>query len=119
MSTSYSEKEFNTYKERLASALLTDGIDADTINENSDYKTFISNYVDSEIVQKKHKFAILGITHKLAHMDINYQDTGKIYPIVNEYKGHDLQKTIYFSKGSNEDIIINEIPVKESKIITF
>jgi hypothetical protein len=117
MSISYSERQFNDYKKRLTDALLSEGLSADIINDNSSYKQYIADYVDDNIVKQKTHYALQGITHKLAHVDINFHESGKVYPVVNEYKGHDLQKTMYFSKDSNDSIIAKEISVIESKIL--
>ena len=119
MAIAYTAQQFESYKKRLAKGLVENGLDADSIAENADYKNFISNYVDDYFIKKKEHYALQRIVHRLAHMDItnSNENTSKVYPIVNEYKGHDLQKTMYFSKDSTGAISVITVPVLDSTIV--
>ena len=114
----YTEQQFNAYKKRLAEALIKHGMDSYTLYNDADMKSFINNYVQDHIIDKKDHYALQGIVMKLANMEINYsnRDT-RSYPIINKYKGHDLIETIYFGKDENNSISVYTIPVVESSII--
>lgn len=119
MAIAYTARQFEAYKRRLATELYENGLDADSIAVNADYMNYIANYIDDNLIKKKEHYALQGIVHKLAHMDISSENTkiAKLYPIVNEYKGHDLQKTMYFSKDSTRSIQVITVPVLESTIV--
>ena len=115
----YTEQQFNAYKERLGIALYENGLSSDEIYVDPTAKNFITNYVQENLIDKKQTYALQGIVHKLAQMDIGVANKeGKTtYPIINEYKGHDLQKTIYFRKDKNGSIEIETVPVLTSAIV--
>ena len=110
------EDTFDEYRSRLASALLKGGFDADTIANDSEMKQFISNWVSDNVIEHKTANALIGITHKLAHMEIEGAQKGT-FPIVHQYLWHNLQCSIIFVKDDQGHPIVERIPV-EKEIIT-
>ena len=100
----YTEKTFNEYKLRLTDTLMRQGLDSDTIFRDSQLKQFIFNYVENELMNEKKdtERIILGTNIRLVHMEIEASSGKKIYPLVNEYKGHYLMNTYYFYKNGSE-----------------
>ena len=100
----YTEKTFNEYKVRLANTLMDNGLDSDEIFKDPQLKQFIFNYVENELMSEKKdtERIILGTNIRLVHMEIETSSGKKVYPLVNEYKGHHLMKTYYFYKYNDE-----------------
>ena len=117
----YTKKELEKYQYQLINILSKSGITCEMINNNAYYKNFIANYVESEIVNKIHKFALQDITHKFIHMNIsmvkNNKNTEYIYPVINRYKGHNLLESILYVIDSNEVITTRTVPFRDSSII--
>ena len=61
---------FLSYKERLAKKLLKYNMHADAIANNTEFKQSIENYVIENVINAVNKNAILGISRKLANMDV-------------------------------------------------
>jgi len=100
----YKKSQWDNYVEDLRRILVQNALASEDIVAKDDYKTFVANYVEREIVGKTTRNAILGITHKLSNMEMR-DHTGKmiaVYPIINEYKGHDLTKVWYFTDKSGQ-----------------
>lgn len=114
----YTKDVWDEFKIRLTNELSEKALDNDQIFNNSEYREYIVNYVDSELLssKKESERLILGINIRLAHMDIETSDGKKIYPIINEYKGHHLMKTYYFYKTDNK-IDMGCVEVRKSTII--
>lgn len=94
----YKKSQWDNYIEDLKNVLVKNALTAEQIVNNSAYKEFISNYVEREIVGKSVRNAIIGVVHKLSNMEIKSGDRViGVYPIVNEYKGHDLTRIWYFA----------------------
>ena len=111
-----SDDVFEEYRSRLATALIKGGYDADSIANDSEMKQFISNWVEQNVINDKTKNALIGITHKLAHMEIAGAQKGT-FPIVHQYLWHNLQCSIIFVKDSDGHPVVQHIPV-EKEIIT-
>lgn len=113
----YTSKQMEDYRMRLKKALTQDGLTSEKIIANTDYKTFISKYVEDVIIQKKDANAIMGITHRLSNMVFHVN--GKtddvipdiVYPIIHEYHGHHLFQTYYFSVKSELELEVKTVQV--------
>lgn len=114
----YTKAQMDAFKERLAKAIYAKGIPADEIVNRTEYKTFISNYAQTEIIDKKMKHALQGISHRFSNMEFRFNGGDKptrTYPVINEYKGHDLIKTYYFAKSTDGQISVESVSVIDSK----
>lgn len=107
----YSSTQWGDYRERLKKSLYNEGLSAIDITNNTDYKTFVSNYVQTNVVNAATKNTILGISHRLANVELTKGDVKSVYPVINEYKGHDLTKIYYFKAGHNGTIEVVVFPV--------
>lgn len=115
----YKKAQWDNYIEDLKNVLVKYALTADQIVQNSDYKTFISNYVETEISGKTVKNALLGIVHKLSNMEMK-TSSGRVigvYPIINEYKGHDLTKIWYFTVEHDQVVAKSYSVIPDKPII--
>lgn len=109
------EQVFDDYRSRLATALLEHGWTAEAISTNTDMKAFVANYVQTEIIDAKIKNDLIGITHRLAHMEIQSNQL-MVFPVVHQYSWHNLQGTIIFYMQDGRPTT-ELIPVEKSAII--
>lgn len=113
-----SEDVFNEYKERLAKKLLKYNMHADAIANNAEFKQSIKNYVIENVLNATTKNNILGISKKLANMEIHHPDGEHVsFPVIHTYKYHNLVSTTIFYSNSNGDFVADEVPLVESQII--
>lgn len=96
----YREKVWKEYKMRLANTLREKALDCDEIVKNPEAKSFITSYVNNELMDEKkdRERLLLNTNIRLANMDIETSNGKKVYPLINEYKGHHLMKSYYFYK---------------------
>ena len=112
------DKVFAEYKERLAKKLMKYNMHADTIVNNPDFKQGIENYVIENVINTKTKDAILGISKKLANMDIMIPNGEHItFPIIHTYKYHNLVSTTIFYLDDQGSFKAEDVPLVESKLI--
>ena len=112
------DKVFAEYKERLAKKLMKYNMHADAIVNNPDFKQGIENYVIDNVINTKTKDAILGISKKLANMDIMIPNGEHItFPIIHTYKYHNLVSSTIFYNDENGRFVAEEIPLQESSLI--
>lgn len=113
-----SEDVFGEYKERLAKKLLKYNMHAEAIANNAEFKQSIKNYVIENVINATNKNRILGISKKLANMEIHHPDEEYVsFPVIHTYKYHNLVSTTIFYYNSNGDFIADEVPLIESPII--
>ena len=98
----YSSIQMESYRNRLKKALATDGVSSRDIVNNTDYKTFISNYVQTNVIATERADAIAGYVNRLANMEFLARGTvAQEFTIINRYRGHHLIETIYFAKDGD------------------
>lgn len=113
-----SKNDLEEYKGRLANRLLKYGFDTNKLAVDNDMKTFIENYVTTNIIDRTAKDAIVGISKKLAHMDIGVSGIGTLtFPVIHTYKYHNLVNTIIFYRNENNDPVAEEVPLMDEKLI--
>lgn len=103
------------YKARLGHALSSNGISCDEIANNTEYKNFIYQYADEELIKKEMRHKLMGETYRMAVTDLekyssNSEKTKLLFPIINKYHGHSLVETFYFAKD-NDGIKVCSVPV--------
>lgn len=109
---------FAEYKERLAKKLLKYNLHAEAIANNPDVKQGIENYVIENVINAKTKNDILGISKKLANMDIALpNDEHVTFPIIHTYKYHNLVSTTIFYLDEQGSFKAEDVPLVESKLI--
>ena len=109
---------FASYKERLARTLLKYNFHADIIAGNGNLKQNIENYVIQNVIECKTKDAILGISKKLANMEVRLpNDEYVTFPIIHTYKYHNLVSSTIFYNDENGRFVAEEIPLQESSLI--
>ena len=118
----YGRRIIDDYRHRLAVELANDGLSQDDINEHPEYMSYIKNYVDTEIINKKTRHDIEGLSYRLANSVLgeyskSEESSRKIYPVVNVYKGHNLQYTIYFRLTGDKTIETSTVNVYQSSLI--
>lgn len=115
----YTKAQFESFKKRLTLAIMQDALDAPTIANNSAYKEYISNYVQKEVFDKATELAMMErIVRKLAHMSIDTPLGGqREYPVINEYRGHDLINTYYFGLDKDKNVKAKCVPMLITPII--
>ena len=91
------DKVFAEYKERLAKKLMKYNMHADAIANNASFKQSIENYVIENVINNINKNAIIGISKKLANMDVQLPNGEHVtFPIVHAYNYHNLVSTTNF-----------------------
>ena len=109
---------FASYKERLARTLLKYNFHADVIAGNGNLKQNIENYVIKNVIECKTKDAILGISKKLANMEVRLpNDEFVTFPIIHTYKYHNLVSTVIFYMTEDGQFVAEEVPLVESPLI--
>ena len=112
------DKVFEDYKARLAKKLLKYNLHADVIVNNSEFKQNIENYVIVNVINAKTKNDILGISKKLANMDIIIPNGEHVtFPIIHTYKYHNLVSTTIFYLDEQGKFKAEDVPLVESGII--
>lgn len=114
----YTRAQMDNFKQRLAKAIFERGLAADEIVNNTDYKNFVSNYAQTEIVDKKMENALKGISHRFSNMEFQFNGGNKpprTYPVINEYQGHDLTKTYFFAKTADGGISVDLVSVVDKR----
>lgn len=114
-----------SYRNRLAQALINDGVDCEALLNDTESKTVFMNMVDDIIIKKEMSFKIQGLTNRLAAVDLasfckDGAATNKMYPVINQYKSHNLVKTYYLSVTDTngvKELRLGEVPVRESSIL--
>lgn len=96
----YTKNVWDEYKLRLANTLREKALDSDQIFTDPVTKNYIVSYMENEILseKKENERLILNMNIRLVHMDIETSTGKRVFPLVNEYKGHHLMKTYYFYK---------------------
>lgn len=113
-----SEKVFNEYKARLAKKLLKYNLHADAIVNNAYFKQSIENYVIENVINATNRNAILGISKKLANMDVRLPNDAHVaFPIIHTYKYHNLVSTTIFYLDDHGCFVAEDIPLIESSLI--
>lgn len=115
----YTKKVWDDYKERLAYTLRTRALDGDQIFNDSVAKGFILSYMENELMSAKKdtERLILNLNIRLVHMEIETASGKRVFPVVNEYKGHHLMKTYYFHKEENGKVIMDCVEVNPKPLI--
>lgn len=109
---------FNDYKERLARKLMKYNFHAEVIANNTDLKNAIENYVIENVINATNKNTILGISKKLANMDIALPNGAHVtFPIIHTYKYHNLVSTTIFYMDEENRFKAEEIELTPSKLI--
>lgn len=116
----YDEKTIKDYKARLAAALVKDGLSADTIATSTMYKEYLIRFAEDNIIAPQAKDRIMGITYKMAVMDLDILGTGateyQSFPIINKFKGHNLIESIYFRKDGT-GVSTASVPIRQALTI--
>ena len=109
---------FTSYKERLAKKLLKYNMHADAIVNNSEFKQCIENYVLENVINAVNKNAILGISKKLANMDVRLPNGEHVtFPIIHTYKYHNLVSTTIFYLDDQGHFVAEDVPLIETPLI--
>ena len=109
---------FEAYKERLAKKLMKYNFNAEEIANNTTLKQDIENYVIKNVIECKTKDTILGISKKLANMEVRLpNDEYVTFPIINTYKYHNLVSTVIFYMTEDGEFVAEDIPLVESPLI--
>ena len=109
---------FASYKERLAKKLMKYNLHAEVIANNATFKQNIENYVIKNVIECKTKDAILGISKKLANMEVRLpNDEFVTFPIIHIYKYHNLVSTVIFYMTEDGQFVAEEVPLVESPLI--
>ena len=107
---------FDSYKRRLYSELTTNGLSCKDISINADMKLFVTKYVE-DLHSKVTSNAILGISFRLANLNIEGKEHNLEYPVINKYHNHDIIGSYYFKKDESNKIDVGYIELIPSKII--
>lgn len=109
---------FTEYKARLAKKLMKYNLHADAIVNNAEFKQSIENYVIENVINTTNKNAILGISKKLANMDVRLPNGEHVtFPIIHTYKYHNLVSTTIFYLDDQGKFIAEDIPLEDKAII--
>ena len=109
---------FTSYKERLAKKLLKYNMHADAIVNNSEFKQCIENYVLENVINAVNKNAILGISKKLANMDVRLPNGEHVtFPIIHTYKYHNLVSPTIFYLDDQGHFVAEDVPLIETPLI--
>lgn len=109
---------FNSYKERLARKLMKYNFHSEVIANNTDLKTAIENYVIENVIDAMNKNTILGISKKLANMEIALPNGSRVtFPIIHTYKYHNLISTTIFYMDEENHFKAEEIELNPSSLI--
>ena len=109
---------FLSYKERLAKKLLKYNMHADAIANNTEFKQSIENYVIENVINAVNKNTILGISRKLANMDVKLPNGEHVtFPIIHTYKFHNLVSTTIFYLDEQGHFTAEDIPLIETPLI--
>lgn len=113
-----SSETFNSYKERLAKKLLKYNFHSEEIANNTDLKQSIENYVIENVINATNKNTILGISKKLANMDIALPNGTRVtFPIIHTYKYHNLVSTTIFYMDEDNHFKAEDIELNQSSLI--
>jgi hypothetical protein len=115
----YTKKTWDDYKDRLASTLRKRALDGDQIFKDNKAKEFIVNYMQNELINEKKETErlILNMNIRLVHMEIESTAGKRVFPVVNEYKGHHLMNTYYFHKKKDGSIVMESVEVNPKPLI--
>lgn len=115
----YTKKVWDDYKERLAYTLRERALDGEQIFNDPVAKAFILSYMEKELINEKKdtERLILNLNIRLVHMEIETTSGKRVFPVVNEYKGHHLMKTYYFHKEDDGKIIMDCVEVNPKPLI--
>lgn len=115
----YTRETWEEYKNRLAAILREKALDGDQIFKDPETKNYIVSYMESELLseKKENERLILGTNIRLVHMEIETSTGKRVFPIVNEYKGHHLMKTFYFYKREDGSCDMACVEVKNTPSI--
>ena len=109
---------FASYKERLAKKLMKYNMHADAIANNASFKQSIENYVIENVINNINKNAIIGISKKLANMDVKLPNGEHVtFPIIHTYKYHNLVSTTIFYLDEQGNFKAEDIPLMETPLI--
>lgn len=111
---------FKSYKEQLARTLMKHGYHSEIIANNSELKQFIENYVSTNVIDSMNRDKILGITRKLANMEITLPNgEHATYPIIHAYKYHNLMNTTIFYIDENNECKAEVIELINESALLF
>ena len=115
----YTRETWEEYKNRLAAILREKALDGNQIFNDPVTKNYIVSYMESELLseQKENQRLILGTNIRLVHMEIETSMGKRVFPIINEYKGHHLMKTYYFYKQDDGSCAMGCVEVNEKPAI--
>lgn len=112
------KETFQNYKERLARTLLKYNFHAEVIANNTDLKNFIENYVVANCIDSMNRDKILGITKKLANMEVKLPNNEYVsFPIIHTYKWHNLVSSTIFYIDENGECKAEKIELEASPLI--
>lgn len=109
---------FQNYKEKLARTLLKYNCHAEAIANNTDLKSFIEKYVVTNCIDSMNRDKILGITKKLANMEVQLPNNEYVsFPIIHTYKWHNLVSSTIFYIDETGECKAEEIELESSPLI--
>lgn len=109
---------FSEYKDRLACTLLKHNFHADEIASRPEFKQQIEDYVIDNVINATNRNAIMGISKKLANMDVKLPDGECVsFPIIHTYKYHNLVSSTIFYIDKHGDFIAEDIELIDPKLI--
>ena len=119
----FSERQWNDFKERLSVTVAREGVSSEELMTDPEAQQFVKNYANTNFVDsdKTEKLRQQGITLKFAVMTISTKDGDFNYPIINEYKGHHIYRTGYFSRERDKSLVmkyIDVVPTNKIKLLT-
>lgn len=119
----FSERQWNDYKQRLAVTVAEEGVSCEELSTDPEAQQFVKNYADTNFTDptKTEELRQKGITLKFAVMNISTNRGDFNYPIINEYKGHHIYRTGYFSREANQSLVmkyIDVVPTNKIELLT-
>lgn len=115
----YRKREFENFQKRLTEALILEGIDSEEFRLNNQYTEYAFNFYSKDVIDNIDALADEKIVRVPAIMNAQGTKSGlRRFPIVNEYRGHDLINAYYFAKTLNASgIEVRAVPVIQKAII--
>lgn len=108
----YSENQWKDFQARLAAELITKALDTSHLSSNPKMRDIIVNYGEQELrgPGKEDERLREGINLRFANFKIDTSSGSREFPVINEYRGHHLMRTRYFTaNGSDVEICICEV----------
>lgn len=112
------QANFDDYRTRLATVCTKYGYSADKIVNDTELKEYIKNFVQENIIDHTARDALVGVSHRFAHMEISGNEKyNGVYPICHKYLGHNLVGTYVFYKDDDGVCHSEYIELETSQII--